>query len=412
VFSGLTVTGGDSGVLIRPNVLVEFLDGRAIANDDGISLEGRREADRGLARAIVRRSVLASNTDDGVDSDRKTELRIEDSVIRENDDDGIEIRLQDDDDFAGANVTHVIVGNRFVGNRRDGLQLISYDETRETPRSFHVERNLFLENGYAGLGMMCDAVSLESFEGCPIPERVVLLHNSFVGNDHGLSGGADLIGVNNLIAGHSGVGVKNVVSPSLLAHVLFFANALDQVGSNVEPTSVVLADPLLTPESGLGPGSAAVDAGAATFVWEGETLLDAGPCEFRGAAPDLGAFERDTARSRSRRTARSTSASVRATTTRSRRRGSPRRTPSGSTSARRRATSSRRSGSGTSRSRPAPGSWPPTCSSRPPSRQGSRRSWRSAGRAAMRRPSAPRGTISPRGRRPPRSRRGRSRPGR
>ena len=294
VFSGLTVAGGDSGVLIRPNVLVEFLDGRVVANDDGISLEGRREADRGIARAIVKRSVVESNTDDGVDSDRKTELRIEDSTIRENYDDGIEVRLQDDDDFAGASAAHVVLRNRFVRNGRDGLQLVSYDTASETARSFRVERNLFLENGYAGLGMMCNAVSLESFEGCPMPERVVLLHNSFVGNDHGLTGGADLIGVNNLFAAHANLGVKNVVSPSLLAHTAFHDNGTDHTGSNVDAASMLLADPLLTPEQTLGDGSPAVDAGAAVFVFGDETILDVGPCDFRGAAPDLGAFERDT----------------------------------------------------------------------------------------------------------------------
>jgi hypothetical protein len=294
VLSGLTVLQGDNGLLIRPNTTVEFLDGYVFANDDGISLEGRKEADRGIARAIVKRSVFVSNTDDGVDCDRKTELWIEDSVIRDSYDDGIEIRLQNDDDFAGAGVTHVFLRNRFERNGRDGLQLISYDTANETARSFRVERSLFLENGYAGIGMMCNAVSLESFEGCPIPERVVLLHNSFVGNDHGLSGGADLIGVNNLFAGQTNLGAKNVASPSLLAYTVFHDNGTDHVGSNVEASSTLLADPLLAPELTLGEGSPAVDAGAAHFVHGGETLLDVGPCEFSGAAPDLGAFERDT----------------------------------------------------------------------------------------------------------------------
>ena len=294
VLSGLTVADGDSGVLIRPNVTVEFLDGRVVGNDAGISLEGRREADRGIARAIVKRSVLEANTDDGVDCDRKTELRIEDSTIRNSHDDGIEIRLQDDDDFAGVAVEHVIRGNRLERNGRDGLQLISYQTATATPRSFRVERNLFLENGFAGLGMMCDAISLESFVACPIPERVLLLHNSFVGNDHGLSGGANLTGVNNLFAGQRNLGVKNVASPSSLAYTAFHGNGVDHVGSNVEASSTLLADPLLTPEYALGDGSPAVDAGAAHFVHDGETLLEVGPCDFRGAAPDLGAFERDT----------------------------------------------------------------------------------------------------------------------
>ena len=84
VFIGLTIADGDSGVLIRPNALVEFNDGRVVRNDDGVELEGRGTATHPFARAIVRRSVLEKNTDDGVDVDQRAELWIEDSIIQDN----------------------------------------------------------------------------------------------------------------------------------------------------------------------------------------------------------------------------------------------------------------------------------------------------------------------------------------
>ena len=45
-------------------------------------------------------------------------------------------------------------------------------------------------------------MTIETFEACPIAERVELVHNTFAGNNHGLTGGANLIGVRNVFVGH------------------------------------------------------------------------------------------------------------------------------------------------------------------------------------------------------------------
>ncbi len=297
VLIGLTVTDGNSGVLVRPNTLVEILDGRVVANDDGVELEGRVTLDKALAQAVVKRSLIELNSDDGVDLDNRSELWIEDSVIQDNDDDGIEIRLQGNTFGAVEQIHNVILRNRMLRNGEDGLQLIDgflADPEQLTPRSFRVERNVFADNVQAGLGIMCNQNSAEDYEGCAMLERVELVHNTFSGNDYGLTGGANLIGVNNLFVGHTNA-VKNVVAPdSLLTSSLFHANGTDVENSNVDLAQTLFADPLLEADFTLGAGSAAVDAGTASLVVNGETILDLGPCDFRGTAPDLGAFERET----------------------------------------------------------------------------------------------------------------------
>jgi hypothetical protein len=298
VLSGLTLTKGescDSGVLVRPGATVEFLDGRIVECDDGFELEGRGTATNAFARGIVRRSVLEQNTDDGVDVDQRAELWVEDSFIQDNDDDGIEIRLQGSEFVAGEQIENVILRNHLLRNGEDGLQLIDgllTDPQQLTPRSFRVERNVFADNVQAGLGIMCNQISAENYEGCAMLERAELVHNTFARNDHGLTGGANLIGVSNVFVGHTNVAVKNVVAPSLLTRSLFHGNGVDQEGTALD--DAIFGDPLLETDLTPGAGSPAVDAGISQLSVSGEPILDLGPCDYRGDAPDLGAYERDT----------------------------------------------------------------------------------------------------------------------
>jgi hypothetical protein len=297
VLMGLTVTGGDSGVNVRPNAHVEVLDSHIVGNSDGIELEGRAGIRHAFARATVRRCEIWDNDDDGVDVDQRAELWIEDSIIRDNDQDGIEIRLQDNEFAAGERIENLILRNRLEGNGQDGLQLIDYDQ--DTPREFRVERNLVAGNGFAGLGMMGEQRTIEreeALDAWPIAERVELVHNTFSHNRYGVTGGANLMGVSNLFVGHAKVAVKNVVSPSQLAGSMFHGNGTDHEGSSGLDlaSSRFAADPLLEPDLTPGAGSPAIDAGPAQYFVGPERILDLGACDYRGDAPDLGARERDT----------------------------------------------------------------------------------------------------------------------
>lgn len=286
---GVTLRNGLAAARIQAGTHLELVDSRVLRTGDGISLEGGSSASAPLTTAVVRRCLIEGSGDDGIDSDNKSELRVEDSEIRGNGDDGIEIRLHANAFEAGQTITHVLLRNRITGNGEDGLQLIDYPGL--SPRAFRIERNVFADNAMAGIGMMCDGNTIESFEGCPIPEPVRLVNNSFVDNDHGLTGGADLVGVNNLFARNATLGAKNVAGASELVASLFHGNGTDHAGSQVDPGSTLLADPLLDASDRLQDGSPAIDAGLAFYERAGEVIVDLAPAAYEGAAPDRGALE-------------------------------------------------------------------------------------------------------------------------
>lgn len=274
---GFTLQNADQGVL--PEGPVEFLNGRVWNTRDGIGPDG--------ATAIIRDSVFEQNSDDGIDLDHGKETLIERNRIQDNGQDGIEIRLHDG--FVGPAAQITIRDNVIQGNDGDGIQFIDYYTL--TPRTFRIEGNVIAGNAQAGVGMLCCETSDEDFQGAPIEETVILVDNTFAGNDHGLAGGANVVAVNNLFVDHTTLGVKNSVGSSIVAESLFFGNGADVSNSNVELATTLFEDPLL--DAGFTPlgGSPVIDAGTAFFEVGGEVVLDLEPGDYAGAAPDLGAVE-------------------------------------------------------------------------------------------------------------------------
>ena len=177
----------------------------------------------------------------------------------------------------------------FAGNEEDGLQLIHYDVL--TDRLLRIEHNLFVDNAMVGIGMMDGAETEEDFRAASIPEPIYIFNNTFVNNDYGITGGDSTVVVNNLFVGHDTNAVTNVDGNSALAFNLFFDNGTDNSGSNVDADSTVLADPLLDADLRPLPGSPAIDAGTASYDWQGMTVLDLAAGDYNGNAPDLGATE-------------------------------------------------------------------------------------------------------------------------
>lgn len=81
---GLSLRNGSGGIRVNAGATLEFSDGRVRDTSDGISLEGGSGAAAGIARATIRRSLLEANSDDALDSDNKSELFVEDSVLQNN----------------------------------------------------------------------------------------------------------------------------------------------------------------------------------------------------------------------------------------------------------------------------------------------------------------------------------------
>jgi hypothetical protein len=131
----------------------------------------------------------------------------------------------------------------------------------------------------------------EDYRGASVRERVVVAHNTFIDNDRGISGGDNLIALNNVFQGHA-VALSGVDGASVASYNLFWANDVNAVNSVVVRTTSVYADPLLDAAFRLPAGSPAVDTGAARFEWNGDVVMDQAPSRYHGDAPDIGWRER------------------------------------------------------------------------------------------------------------------------
>ncbi len=276
--TGFTIRNGSDG--IKAAAQLNILNNVFTGNQDGIDYES--------GGGLCKENVFENNKDDGIDLDGATGVTIEGNIIRNNLDDGIEIRLHA---YSGPVLSIVITRNVISGNGEDGVQII--DHPGDSDRIFHIERNLIQDNVMAGLGMMDNGETKEDFRGASIPDRILLLNNTFEKNDHILAGGANLIALNNIFTGANRIGLKNVDGASIAAYNLFWNNGIDFENSNVDPGSTIQADPHLVnavPAS----DSPVIDAGTAFFTWNNAIVLDMDASEYAGPAPDIGFFEKYT----------------------------------------------------------------------------------------------------------------------
>ncbi|HEX7171171.1 MAG TPA: DNRLRE domain-containing protein, partial [Candidatus Limnocylindria bacterium] len=283
---GLTVTDPtgliNDGIIVRGSAILEH--NRIVGFEDGIDFKPPGTT---LATCLCRDNTAEFNRDDGIDLNRNTGGVFEGNTLRNNGEDGIELRLTEE----AAEIAIAIRDNLFRGNGQDGIQLV--DELGASNRVFTVERNRFIDNGRAAIGLMDNGSSSEDYRAASLPDRINLFNNTFSGNNHALSGGDNVIGLNNIFAGSSGIAAKGVDGGSLLAYSLFWNNGTDVSATNLDPATTLFADPLLDSDHILLPGSPAIDAGVASYIWNGQSVLDLPPSAYLGSAPDLGALEFD-----------------------------------------------------------------------------------------------------------------------
>jgi hypothetical protein len=269
---------------IGGNKSVQFFgeNGQALHNffddtgSDAVSFES--------ASGVARGNHFFSPSDDGIDVDAAAgNILIEDNVFEFAGDDGIEIRNQN---YTGPHVTHTIRNNTIVGSSEDGIQIIDYSAV--SSRSFVIEQNLIQGSKYAGLGLMDNGETEEDFRAASVPESVHVFNNTFDDNPYAITGGDNLIAVNNIVSNSSVQGLKSIDGKSIVVHTLFFGNAVDQTGSNVDAATTKTGNPLYTSTYGLQPDSPAIDSGTASFVHDEQTVLDIPVQEYNGPAVDLG----------------------------------------------------------------------------------------------------------------------------
>jgi hypothetical protein len=231
---------------------------------------------------ICRDNVFQDALDDGVDINHPVrDLVVENNQMVNSQGDGVEMRLNDDAIGSTAHIT--FRGNQIWGTRSDGIQIIDY--YTDTNRVIAIERNLIRDNGRAGVGLLDNGTTVEDYRAASIRERITVLHNTLVRNNHGISGGDNLIALNNVFVGHV-LALKNVDAGSVASHNLYWQNTTNASGSIVD--SSIVADPSLDAGYKPQPSSPAIDAGIAHFEWNGDVVLDEAPGTYRGSAPDLG----------------------------------------------------------------------------------------------------------------------------
>lgn len=275
VIRGFYFSGSDKPIVSNSPVTVEY--SYITAGSDGVSFEPG-------GGGIVRGNLIENTGDDCVDVDHQTQnILIQNNILKNCGDDGLETRQHDDN--IPQQVSLTIRGNRIEGVGEDGVQIMDYDNNSN--RYYRIEDNLILNSQMAGIGIMPGSNTSEDYSAAPMPEPADVVNNTFVGNNHGIAGGANIAAVNNIFSGHN-VALKNVAGNSTAVKTLFWQNGTDNQGSNIDTTSVVNADPQLNAQYELSSGSAAVDNGVAQLNHRGRTVLNLSTNEYTGSAPDLG----------------------------------------------------------------------------------------------------------------------------
>ena len=277
--TGLLLRNGLSGVSLKSPAVIER--NYFVGNNDQLDY---KVGGGGLCRGNVFQDAI----DDSIDINHPVrDLTIEDNLMVNSDGDVVEMRLNDD---TIATTAHVVFrDNEITGSRSDGIQLIDY--YTDTNRVISIERNLIHDNGRAGIGLLDGGTTIEDYRAASIRERITVFHNTFVRNNHGISGGDNLIALNNILVGHF-LGMKNVDGGSVASHNLFWGNTTNTSGSVVQTSFI--ADPQLDANYGLQASSPAIDVGVAHFVWNGDVVMDQPSGAYQGSAPDLGWKEAST----------------------------------------------------------------------------------------------------------------------
>ena len=222
--AGFTIrNGGADAVTVqsRANILYNHFDGSVDAifyNSGG---------------GLCSKNTFDGQIDDAIDLQDAVDVVIEDNIITNSHGNGIDIELNP---YAGPVLNVVIRDNLIANNGLDGIQLIGWDAP--TDRVYVIERNVIRENAMAGSGLVDGAQlianNVEDYRGASLPERILLVNNTFIDNDVGVSGGDNLIALNNIFAGHPNSALSNVDGDSIAAHSLLWDNGENQVGSNID----------------------------------------------------------------------------------------------------------------------------------------------------------------------------------
>lgn len=286
--SGLRIINGDHPLNITARAIIK--NNHFVNNLDAMSFEGSGGGYTGF-------NTVENDRDDGLDLDiryggenRGTDIIVENNIIMNSNDDGIEIRLYD---YPNQNVHYIIRGNRISGSNNAGIQIISYDIY--TGKAFEIYHNI-ISSCKTGFGCMEGSNSKEDMTGASkMDETVLLYNNTFSGNQMAATGGNNIIAVNNVAMDNSLGGFKKFGKNSAIINNLFYQNGSDLIDFHESVTmdgNIFSVDPLIDKTSFIPvANSPCIDAGKLKYQVNGKSILEIPASYFTGSAPDIGAVE-------------------------------------------------------------------------------------------------------------------------
>lgn len=197
--SNLSLVNCEDG--ISTDSLITVNDNNFFNNVDGVDYESG-------GGGILDSNIFHMNADDAIDLDDDVSVNIFNNTISGSADDGIEIRLQP---YTGAHITTTIQNNIIKLNASNGIQFIDYEIN--TNRSFLVEGNTFIDNGFNGISYSDNQITTPSFNMGDIAESVIISNNSFYGSVYSFTGsGSETEFMNNIIYSLNGDGNINTTN--------------------------------------------------------------------------------------------------------------------------------------------------------------------------------------------------------
>jgi hypothetical protein len=300
---GFVIQGGTNGIEADSPFIAEF--NLFISSAVGVNYQWGSGGSN-------RNNVYFKPADDAIHLDALDRpLLIENNRILYAGDDGIEANLHDMPSPPGPMDIN-IWNNMIIGSREDGIQLVDFpNDPQDTNRRFVIVGNLIANSAKAGIGVMANANTVEDLSGADMVEAVRVFNNTFYGNNHGISGGDNLVAFNNIIANSTGRGVWRVEGApgmnAVVAYTLFYNNSVDADQTTLGAGILTGQDPLFVAAPNAGPDGAwetidddfsglllqgsspAIDRGVAQYVTvSGEGVPPSPITGFIGAAPDLG----------------------------------------------------------------------------------------------------------------------------
>ena len=274
--TGFTIQNGDDGITCAARIRIDH--NYFFRNKDNIDYEH--------GGGVCEYNLFEDSIDDAIDLDGACSVIIQNNIIRNCGNDGIEIRLHE---YSGPTLYTIIRNNVISGGEKgDGIQFIDYPDISD--RVFRIERNLITNVSQAAIGCMSSGNSVEDYVAASIPERVYVINNTFANNPYGLTGGDNFIVANNIFLNTVNIAVKKTDGYSVLSHNLFWNNGQDVLKSNVEKRNSLYLDPLLVNYVPAAQ-SPCIDAGIDPLPLLKESFPSTPGPEYSGNAPDIGALE-------------------------------------------------------------------------------------------------------------------------